>query len=244
MAIRLPKSKKANLASPVEPTLPNSNDLADMVEVVEIETSTSRLPPSQLEAGQRRFLQGRVRRVIANRRTLLMFILPLSVVAIIGLVTQIGIPGYQQYMNKKNQPSTPVSGQPKDNPTANTVVNNAQVAPATTAKPENLRTEAVVITGDQLGNGVASAPPEVAPPPANAPVANGTVSNSNIPVTENAAPNAEAVGNEARPNQSATISQSAAMNNTPQGVTDTNQNATTPPPNATANIIVATAKSL
>ena len=102
-------------------------------------------------------------------KTVLMVLIPLLVISFIGLLTQVVVPSYQSYQsyqamknNKDAQNNVIV--------TATNPSQSAQISPATasavaasTTQPENLRTEAVVITGEQLGNAVASTPQPTTP---------------------------------------------------------------------------------
>ena len=101
-------------------------------------------------------------------KTVLMVLIPLLVISLIGLLTQVVVPSYQSYQsyqamknNKDAQNNVIVTANPSQ---------SAQILPATASavaasitQPENLRTEAVVITGEQLGNGVASTSQPTAP---------------------------------------------------------------------------------
>ncbi len=95
-------------------------------------------------------------------KTVLMVLIPLLVISFIGLLTQVVVPSYQSYHsyqamknNKDAQKNVIVTA---TNPiqSAQTLPATASAVAASTTEPENLRTEAVVITGEQLGNGVAS----------------------------------------------------------------------------------------
>lgn len=99
-------------------------------------------------------------------KTVLMVLIPLLVMSLIGLLTQVVVPSYHSYQAIRN------SREAQNNVivTATNPIQSAQISPATasavaasTTQPENLRTEAVVITGEQLGNGVASTPQPTAP---------------------------------------------------------------------------------
>ena len=114
-------------------------------------------------------------------KTVLMVLIPLLVMSFIGLLTQIVLPSYQSYQAMKN------SSDAQNNVilTATNPSQSAQALPATasavaasTAQPENLRTEAVVITGEQLGNGVASTPQPTAPANVNPAITTNQVSDT------------------------------------------------------------------
>lgn len=114
-------------------------------------------------------------------KTVLMILIPLLVMSLIGLLTQIVLPSYQSYQAMKN------SSDAQNNVilTATNPSQSAQALPATasavaasTAQPENLRTEAVVITGEQLGNGVVSTPQPTAPANVNPAMTTNQVSDT------------------------------------------------------------------
>ena len=117
-------------------------------------------------------------------KTVLMVLIPLLVISLIGLLTQVVVPSYQSYQsyqamknNKDAQNNVIV--------TATNPSQSAQILPATASavaasitQPENLRTEAVVITGEQLGNGVASTSQPTAPANVNPAITTNQVSDT------------------------------------------------------------------
>ena len=128
-------------------------------------------------------------------KTVLMILIPLLVMSLIGLLTQIVVPSYHSYQAMKN------SRDAQNNVivTATNPSQSAQILPATasavtasTAQPENLRTETVVITGEQLGNGVASTPQPTAPANVNPATTTNQVSDmlANTPSRTNQMPEA------------------------------------------------------
>ena len=128
-------------------------------------------------------------------KTVLMVLIPLLVMSLIGLLTQVVVPSYHSYQAIRN------SREAQNNVivTATNPIQSAQILPATasavaasTAQPENLRTEAVVITGEQLGNGVASTPQPTAPANVNPATTTNQVSDmlANTPSRTNQMPEA------------------------------------------------------
>lgn len=94
-------------------------------------------------------------------KTVLMVLIPLLVISLIGLLTQIVVPSYQSYQairNSREAQNNVIVTATNSSQSAQTLPATASAVAASTALPENLRTEAVVITGEQLGNGVASTP--------------------------------------------------------------------------------------
>ena len=150
-------------------------------------------------------------RPASQLKTVLMLLIPLLVMSLIGLLTQIVMPSYHSYQVMKN------SSDAQNNVivTATNPSQSAQALPATasavaasTTQPENLRTEAVVITGEQLGNGVASTPQPTAPANVNPAMTTNQVSTdtlANTPSRTNQmpeAPTATANPNTLNPNSS------------------------------------------
>ena len=128
-------------------------------------------------------------------KTVLMVLIPLLVMSLIGLLTQVVVPSYHSYQAIRN------SREAQNNVivTATNPIQSAQISPATasavaasTTQPENLRTEAVVITGEQLGNGVASTPQPSAPANVNPATTTNQVSDmlANTPSRTNQMPEA------------------------------------------------------
>ena len=128
-------------------------------------------------------------------KTVLMVLIPLLVMSLIGLLTQVVVPSYHSYQAIRNSREA----QNKVIVTATNPTQSAQISPATasavaasTPQPENLRTEAVVITGEQLGNGVASTPQPTAPANVNPATTTNQVSDmlANTPSRTNQMPEA------------------------------------------------------
>lgn len=128
-------------------------------------------------------------------KTVLMVLIPLLVMSLIGLLTQVVVPSYHSYQAIRN------SREAQNNVivTATNPIQSAQISPAialavaaSTTQPENLRTEAVVITGEQLGNGVASTPQPTAPANVNPATTTNQVSDmlANTPSRTNQMPEA------------------------------------------------------
>lgn len=128
-------------------------------------------------------------------KTVLMVLIPLLVMSLIGLLTQVVVPSYHSYQAIRN------SREAQNNVivTAINPIQSAQISPATasavaasTTQPENLRTETVVITGEQLGNGVASTPQPTAPANVNPATTTNQVSDmlANTPSRTNQMPEA------------------------------------------------------
>lgn len=102
-------------------------------------------------------------------KTVLMVLIPLLVISLIGLLTQVVVPSYESYHSyqairkSKDAQNNVIVTATKPSQSAQTLPATASAVAASTTQPENLRTEAVVITGEQLGNGVASTPQPPAP---------------------------------------------------------------------------------
>lgn len=99
-------------------------------------------------------------------KTVLMVLIPLLVMSLIGLLTQVVVPSYQSYQairNSRDAQNNVIVTATNPSQSAQTLPATASAVAASTAQPENLRTEAVVITGEQLGNGMASTPQPTAP---------------------------------------------------------------------------------
>ena len=99
-------------------------------------------------------------------KTVLMVLIPLLVISLIGLLTQVVVPSYHSYQairNSREAQNNVIVTATNSSQSAQTLPAIASAVAASTPHPENLRTEAVVITGEQLGNGVASTPQPTAP---------------------------------------------------------------------------------
>ncbi|PAL17569.1 hypothetical protein B8W92_01000 [Moraxella osloensis] len=173
-------------------------------------------------------------RPASQLKTVLMLLIPLLVMSLIGLLTQIVMPSYHSYQVMKN------SSDAQNNVivTATNPSQSAQALPATasavaasTTQPENLRTEAVVITGEQLGNGVASTPQPTVPANVNPAMTTNQVSTdtlANTPSRTNQMP--EAPIDTANPN---TLNpNSLNPNNLNQGSNERAQTGSNPTTNA------------
>lgn len=134
-------------------------------------------------------------------KTVLMVLIPLLVMSLIGLLTQVVMPSYHSYQSYQSYQAMKNSRDARNNVivTATNSSQSAQTLPATasavaasTTQPENLRTEAVVITGEQLGNGVASTPQPTAPANVNPATTPNQVSDTlaNTPSMTNQMPEA------------------------------------------------------
>lgn len=113
-------------------------------------------------------------------KTVLMVLIPLLVISFIGLLTQVVVPSYHSYQAIRNSRDAQNNVIVTANPSQ-----SAQILPATASavaasitQPENLRAEAVVITGEQLGNGVASTPQPPAPANVNPAITTNQVSDT------------------------------------------------------------------
>lgn len=120
-------------------------------------------------------------------KTVLMVLIPLLVMSLIGLLTQIVVPSYHSYhsyhsyqaiRNSKDAQNNVIVTATNPSQSAQTLPATASAVAASTAQPENLRTEAVVITGEQLGNGVASTPQSPAPANVNPAITTNQVSDT------------------------------------------------------------------
>ncbi|QHG09354.1 DUF805 domain-containing protein [Moraxella osloensis] len=174
-------------------------------------------------------------------KTVLMVLIPLLVMSLIGLLTQIVVPSYQSYHSYQAMKNSR-DAQNNVIVTATNPSQSAQILPATasavtasTAQPENLRTETVVITGEQLGNGVASNPQPTAPANVNPATTTNQVSDTlaNTPSRTNQMPEAPidtANPNTLNPNSS--NSNSPNSNNLNQGSNERAQTGSNPTTNA------------
>ena len=169
-------------------------------------------------------------------KTVLMVLIPLLVMSLIGLLTQIVVPSYQSYHSYQAMKNSR-DAQNNVIVTATNPSQSAQILPATasavaasTAQPENLRTETVVITGEQLGNGVASNPQPTASANVNPATTTNQVSDTlaNTPSRTNQMP--EAPIDTANPN---TLNpNSSNPNNLNQGSNERAQTGSNPTTNA------------
>ena len=117
-------------------------------------------------------------------KTVLMVLIPLLVISFIGLLTQIVVPSYQSYhsyqamKNNRDAQNNVIVTTTNPSQSAQILPATASAVAASTTQPENLRTEAVVITGEQLGNGVASTPQPPAPANVNPAITTNQVSDT------------------------------------------------------------------
>lgn len=128
-------------------------------------------------------------------KTVLMVLIPLLVMSLIGLLTQVVVPSYQSYQairNSRDAQNNVILTATNPSQSAQTLPATASAVAASTTQPENLRTEAVVITGEQLGNGVASTPQPTAPANVNPTITTNQVSDTlaNTPSRTNQMPEA------------------------------------------------------
>ena len=172
-------------------------------------------------------------------KTVLMVLIPLLVISFIGLLTQIVVPSYQSYhsyqamKNNRDAQNNVIVTTTNPSQSAQILPATASAVAASTTQPENLRTEAVVITGEQLGNGVASTPQPSMPANVNPAITTNQVSDTlaNPPSVTNQTP--EASTDAANPsNQNPN---SSNPNNPNQGLNEraqTDSNPTTNAPNS------------
>jgi len=169
-------------------------------------------------------------------KTVLMVLIPLLVISFIGLLTQVVVPSYHSYQairNSKDAQNNVIVTATNPSQSAQILPATASAVTASTAQPENLRTEAVVITGEQLGNGVASTPQPTAPTNVNPTITTNQVSDTlaNTPSRTNQMP--EAPTDTANPN---TLNPNSSNPNTPNSASDeraqTGSNPTTNAPNS------------
>lgn len=129
-------------------------------------------------------------------KTVLMVLIPLLVMSLIGLLTQVVVPSYQSYQairNSRDAQNNVILTATNPSQSAQTLPATASAVAASTTQPENLRTEAVVITGEQLGNGVASTPQPTVPANVNPAMTTNQVSTdtlANTPSRTNQMPEA------------------------------------------------------
>ncbi|BFL69921.1 hypothetical protein SKB0120_09830 [Moraxella osloensis] len=170
-------------------------------------------------------------------KTVLMLLIPLLVMSLIGLLTQIVMPSYQSYhsyqamKNNRDAQNNVIVTATNPSQSAQTLSATASAVAASTTQPENLRTEAVVITGEQLGNGVASTPQPTVPANVNPAMTTNQVSTdtlANTPSRTNQMP--EAPIDTANPN---TLNpNSLNPNNLNQGSNERAQTGSNPTTNA------------
>ena len=131
-------------------------------------------------------------------KTVLMVLIPLLVISLIGLLTQVVVPSYQSYQsyqamkNNKDAQNNVIVTTTNPSQSAQILPATASAVAASSTQPENLRTEAVVITGEQLGNGVASTSQPTAPANVNPAITTNQVSDTlaNTPSMTNQMPEA------------------------------------------------------
>lgn len=166
-------------------------------------------------------------------KTVLMVLIPLLVISLIGLLTQVVVPNYHSYQvmkNNRDAQNNVIVKATNPSQSAQTLPVTASAVAASTTQPENLRTEAVVITGEQLGNGVASTPQPTAPANVNPATTTNQVSDTlaNTPSRTNQMPDAPtdaANPNTLNPN-------SSNPNNLNQGSNERAQTGSNPTTNA------------
>lgn len=172
-------------------------------------------------------------------KTVLMVLIPLLVISFIGLLTQIVVPSYQSYhsyqamKNNRDAQNNVIVTTTNPSQSAQTLPATASAVAASTTQPENLRTEAVVITGEQLGNGVASTPQPSAPVNGNPAITANQVSDTlaNPPSVTNQTPEAStdaANPSNQNPNSSNPNNPNQSLNERAQ----TDSNPTTNAPNS------------
>ena len=170
-------------------------------------------------------------------KTVLMVLIPLLVISFIGLLTQIVVPSYQSYhsyqamKNNRDTQNNVIVTAAKPSQSSQALPATASAVAASTTQPENLRTEAVIITGEQLGNGVSSTPQPTAPANVNPAMTTNQVSTdtlANTPSRTNQMP--EAPIDTANPN---TLNpNSSNSNNLDQGSNERAQTGSNPTTNA------------
>ena len=180
-------------------------------------------------------------RPASQLKTVLMLLIPLLVMSLIGLLTQVVVPSYQSYhsyqvmKNSREAQNNVIVTAAKPNQSAQILPATASAVAASTTQPENLRTEAVVITGEQLGNGVASTPQPSMPANVNPATTPNQVSDTlaNTPSMTNQMP--EAPTDAANPdtlNPNSSNSNSPNSNNLNQGSNERAQTGSNPTTNA------------
>jgi uncharacterized membrane protein YhaH (DUF805 family) len=172
-------------------------------------------------------------RPASQLKTVLMVLIPLLVISLIGLLTQVVVPSYQSYQairNSRDAQNNVIVTATNPSQSSQTLPATASAVAASTTQPENLRTEAVVITGEQLGNGVASTPQTPAPANVNPAMTINQVSDTlaNTPSRTNQMP--EVPTDAANPN---TLNpNSSNPNNLTQGSNERAQTGSNPTTNA------------
>lgn len=176
-------------------------------------------------------------RPASQLKTVLMLLIPLLVMSLIGLLTQVVVPSYQSYhsyqamKNNRDAQNNVIVTAAKPSQSSQALPATASAVAASTTQPENLRTEAVVITGEQLGNGVASTPQPTVPANVNPAMTTNQVSTdtlANTPSRTNQMP--EAPIDTANPN---TLNpNSLNPNNLNQGSNERAQTGSNPTTNA------------
>lgn len=176
-------------------------------------------------------------RPASQLKTVLMLLIPLLVMSLIGLLTQVVVPSYQSYhsyqamKNNRDTQNNVIVTAAKPSQSSQALPATASAVAASTTQPENLRTEAVIITGEQLGNGVASTPQPTAPANVNPAMTTNQVSTdtlANTPSRTNQMP--EAPTDTANPN---TLNpNSSNSNNLNQGSNERAQTGSNPTTNA------------
>lgn len=172
-------------------------------------------------------------------KTVLMVLIPLLVISFIGLLTQIVVPSYQSYhsyqamKNNRDAQNNVIVTTTNPSQSAQILPATASAVAASTTQPENLRTEAVVITGEQLGNGVASTPQPSMPANGNPAITANQVSDTlaNPPSVTNQTPEAStdaANPSNQNPNSSNPNNPNQSLNERAQ----TDSNPTTNAPNS------------
>lgn len=177
-------------------------------------------------------------------KTVLMVLIPLLVISLIGLLTQVVVPSYHSYhsdqamKNSRDAQSNVIVTATNPSQSAQTLPATASAVAASTTESENLRTEAVVITGEQLGNGMASTPQPTAPANVNPAKTTNQVSDTlaNTPNRTNQMPEAPTdAANSNSPNPD-TPNSNTPNSNTPNSASDeraqTGSNPTTNAPNS------------
>lgn len=138
-------------------------------------------------------------RPASQLKTVLMLLIPLLVMSLIGLLTQVVVPSYQSYhsyqviRNSRDTQNNVIVTAAKPSQSSQALPATASAVAASTTQPENLRTEAVIITGEQLGNGVSSTPQPTAPANVNPAMTTNQVSTdtlANTPSRTNQMPEA------------------------------------------------------
>lgn len=172
-------------------------------------------------------------RPASQLKTVLMVLIPLLVMSLIGLLTQVVVPSYHSYQGMKNNrdaQNNVIVTAAKPSQSSQALPATASAVAASTTQPENLRTKAVVITGEQLGNGVASNPQPTAPANVNPTITTNQVSDTLANTSSRTNQMPEAPTNAASPN---TLNpNSSNSNNLDQGSNERAQTGSNPTTNA------------